>query len=186
MIDQRSIVVVDTETTGPNPFVHELLAVAMVPMDRTKPHLELYVSNRGQVHWNRFARNNFQNFRSSWVQNATDVKSAAEKIGSYLSSLAGDQRLLLAGHNVSFDRAFLQKLAFLSESSFLDLVSHRTLDSHSLVLERVLKGRLPASCLSSDGLFKFFGAEPGAHERHTALGDATATRTVLERLLGDC
>lgn len=183
MIDWRNIVIVDTETSGPNPFVHDLLSLAMVPLDRSRPELVLHVSRRGAISWNDFARENFQNFRTMWVQDAVDVQVAFGHVQNYISQLELSGPVVFAGHNVGFDRVFLQKLAFMSGKDFFSGVTHRTLDTHTLLYERVLKGYLPDSCLTSSGAFSFFGIEPKASDRHTALGDAMATRDLLEILL---
>lgn len=183
MIDWRNIVVVDTETSGPSPFVHDLLALAMVPLDRSRRELTLHVSRRGAVSWNNFARKNFQNFRTMWTQDAIDVQIAFGEIQEYLTSLGIVGEIVFAGHNVSFDRAFLQKLAYLSGHDFFSGVTHRTLDTHTMLYERVLMGALPESCLTSSGAFEFFGIAPRGDSRHTAIGDALATRDLLELLL---
>jgi len=183
VIDWRNIVVVDTETTGPNPFVHDLLSLAMVPLNRSLPELILHVSRRGAVNWNKFARKNFQNFRTLWTQDAVDVQIAFRQVQEYLVALNLSDPIVFAGHNVGFDRAFLQKLAYLSGHDFFPEVTHRTLDTHTLLYERVLRGILPESCLTSSGAFEFFGIEPKDADRHTAIGDAIATRDLLELLL---
>lgn len=183
MIDWRNIVVVDTETSGPNPFVHDLLALAMVPLDRSRRELTLHVSRRGAVNWNNFAKQNFQNFRTVWTQYAVDVRAAFEQVQEYLNGLSFSGDIVFAGHNVSFDRAFLQKLAYLSGHDFFSGVTHRTLDTHTMLYERVLTGDLPESCLTSSGAFEFFGVTPERNNRHTAIGDALATRDLLELLL---
>lgn len=183
MIDWRNIVVVDTETSGPNPFVHDLLALAMVPLDRSRRELTLHVSRRGAVNWNNFAKKNFQNFRAMWTQYAIDVRAAFDQVQEYLDGLRFSGEIIFAGHNVSFDRAFLQKLAYLSDHEFFSGVTHRTLDTHTMLYERVLRGDLPESCLTSSGAFEFFGVTPARDNRHTAIGDALATRDLLELLL---
>jgi DNA polymerase-3 subunit epsilon len=45
-----------------------------------------------------------------------------------------------------------------------------------------LKGILPSSALSSDGAFGYFGIKVPEGDRHTALGDALATRELVLRL----
>lgn len=184
MIGWREIIVVDTETSGPNPFVHDILSLAMVPLDRSRPELNLHVTKAGAVSWNQFARENFENFRSTWTWDAVDVRVAAITIKKYLEAMSADAQLMFAGHNVSFDRAFLQKLEHLSGIDVFRCVSHRTLDTHSLIYDRVLKGELPDTCLTSDGMFRYFGVQPAEGERHTAFADASATRDVLEKILG--
>jgi DNA polymerase III epsilon subunit-like protein len=61
--------------------------------------------------------------------------------------------------------------------------SHRTVDTHSLMWALVVRGRLPPTVRGSDAAFAHFGIAPDPDARHTALGDALATRELLLRLI---
>jgi DNA polymerase III epsilon subunit-like protein len=105
-----------------------------------------------------------------------------EKIERYLSSVFPGEAVTPVGHNVGFDVAFLRKLAFLGGRNEITAISHRALDTHTMLYLLHLKGRVPPSALSSDGAFEYFGIRVPDNERHTALGDALATRELVLRI----
>ena len=83
--------------------------------------------------------------------------------------------ITLVGHNVAFDRAFLQAWMTANGRSFEPRFSHRVIDTHSLAAALRDAGRLPLERLGSDALFAHFGIQVPPEARHTALGDALAT-----------
>lgn len=179
----RNIVVIDTETTGPNPFVHELLSLALVPLDRRIPPLEVHVLTPPDAIWSEFARSNFEKFRIEWQAKAISSQVAAELVQKYLFALTRESPVILAGHNVGFDRAFFQKLAYVGGIGEFAGVSHRNLDTHTLIFDRVFSGEAPDYAETSSGAFSFYQIGISDNERHTALGDALATRELIEKLM---
>jgi DNA polymerase III epsilon subunit-like protein len=85
---------------------------------------------------------------------------------------------------VAFDLAFTRRLYRLADRSLPDFFGHRTLDTHTLLWALRSVGRLPVHVIGSDAAFAHFGIEPAPEDRHTALGDARATRALLDALLG--
>lgn len=177
-----NLLIVDVETTGPNPLLHELLSVALVPVDLQLAPLLVHVREK-RLRWTSFGLKNFETFRDEWSNSAVDCFSAAQLIDQYLMAFGRGEPFTLVGHNVGFDRAFLRRLAARSGRTDFDQISHRTIDTHSLLYALVLQGRLPTAALSSDGAFSYFGISVSASERHTALGDAVATRALFLRLV---
>jgi DNA polymerase III epsilon subunit-like protein len=91
--------------------------------------------------------------------------------------------IVLAGHNVGFDQAFLR--VFL-ESRGLTLeprFSHRVVDTHSIAASLRDAGKLPLDNLSSTALFKHYGIHIPEDKRHTALGDALGTFELYWKLV---
>src|SRR6267142_2412170 len=140
----NSLVVIDIETSGLNPFMHEPLALGIVPVSPTL---------------------------------------ALERASEYLRSLSTSGLATPVGHNVGFDVAFLRKLAFLAGKEEVAELSHRAIDTHTILYMLYLKGLLPREALSSDGAFRHFDVKPTNGDRHTALGDALATRELLLKAL---
>jgi DNA polymerase-3 subunit epsilon len=176
------LIAVDVETTGPNPFVHDLLSLALVPIVGESEPLLVYVRPE-QLKWSPFAFQNFQRFDHDWQTFAVSPPEALFKIENYLSRLLKGQPATLVGHNVGFDMGFLRKLAFLCGKTEIQGVSHRTLDTHTLLYLAWLQGKLPHTALTSDGAFQSLGIGPPAETRHTAQGDALATKTLFLRLV---
>lgn len=178
------ILFVDVETTGPNPFIHEMLSVALVPFDEDQASLSVYIRHDA-MNWTDYGRRNFLNFESEWLTRSVDPRNAACSISDYLAAIGGGKVFTLVGHNVGFDMSFLRKLAAASGTFDLPLISHRTIDTHTLLYALLLQGRVPAAALTSDGAFDYFGITIPSSDRHTALGDAKATRLLFLRLMDE-
>lgn len=179
----RPIVVIDTETTGPNPFIHDLISLALVPLDRGMQALEVNVRVSDSARWTRFSKENFERFKKRWSETAMEPDAAARAVQAYINSISENGSIILAGHNIGFDRAFLQKLAFIGGLEEFEGISHRNLDTHSMILDRVLSGSAPEAAVTSSGAFNFYKINLEKSVRHTALGDALATRELIEKLL---
>jgi len=92
--------------------------------------------------------------------------------------------VILAGHNVGFDHAFLQAFLAGQGRAMEPRFSHRVVDTHSIAAALRDAGRLPLANLSSTALFAHFGIEVPEAQRHTALGDALATFELYWKLVG--
>ena len=174
--------VIDVETTGPNQFVHDPLALAIVPLDESGSPFVAYVRTPKQE-WSDYAAKNFRNFKAEWRKQAREPQGVVADLESYLQERIGPQKAILIGHNVGFDAAFLKKLAFYCGKDEIAGLSHRTLDTHTLLFAAWKEGKLPESALSSDGAFEHFGIEFPDGARHTALHDALATRALFQQIL---
>jgi DNA polymerase-3 subunit epsilon len=93
------------------------------------------------------------------------------------------QPILLAGHNVTFDQAFLGAFLAGQGRSLEPRFSHRLVDTHSIAAALRDAGRLPLDNLSSSALFAHFGIVVPPEQRHTALGDALATFELYWKLV---
>ncbi len=181
-LDSAPLVVVDLETSGVNPFRHDVLALALVPLNsELRPHV-VFVKPP-EIRWTEYARANFAKFAAEWERNAVAPVEACASIESYLRNTFGDQPATPIGHNIGFDVAFLRKLAFLGNRDELPSLSHRAIDTHTLLYVLAASGRIPSSAVSSTGAFEHFGITVSESVRHTALGDAVATRELFLRLV---
>lgn len=178
---RNNLVVVDVETTGPDPFIHDLLAVALVPVLRPERAMVVYVRD-DELSWTDFGRENFRKYEDDWNRLALAPIDAFGEIEQYFEHLLPDETATMVGHNVGFDLTFLRKLAFLSNRPTLPRISHRSIDTHSLLYLAALQHGWPTA-LSSDAAFELLNISPPDNQRHTALGDALATRLLFLRLL---
>lgn len=181
----RSLVVIDLETTGTNPFVHDVLAIGLVPVFDIGEPTEIYIrpNQMQELQWTNHARKHFEKYAMPWKANAVSPFDACEAIEQYIEKELSLKQITPVGHNVAFDVAFMRKLAFLGKREELSGVSHRGVDTHTLLFTLFLKGIIPSSALTSDGAFRHFGIDVPDYVRHTALGDALATRDLFLRLL---
>ena len=177
----KNLLVVDVETTGTNPFRHNVMAIACVPFAGDIPTLELYVAHE-KVVWSEYAKKQFDRYALKWETNAISAGNACAVIEQYLSLYYPGESVTLVGHNIGFDMAFLRKLAFEGGRDELAGISHRTVDTHTMLYVLYEQGKLPSSALTSDGAFRHFGIRIRESERHTALGDAFATKTLASKL----
>jgi DNA polymerase-3 subunit epsilon len=181
-LPSKNLVVIDLETSGTNPFLHDVLTVGLVPLTEAAPPCVVHVRPK-EIYWSRYAKENFARFSAAWESEAVSPIAACEAIEQYLSRVFRKEPVTAIGHNVGFDMAFLRKLAFLAGKEEIAGISHRALDTHTILYLLFLSGQIPSSALSSDGAFKYFDISVPKDARHTALGDALATRELFLRLL---
>lgn len=179
---RSNLFVIDVETTGPNPFIHDPLSIALVPIDERAESLELFVRT-ATPQWSSYARENFRSFEVQWEASAREPDLVVRSLQSYLKKWLGKDTAMLVGHNVGFDMAFLRKLAALAGREEIPGLSHRSIDTHTLLFAAHSEGKIPLEALSSDAAFAHFGINFEKGTRHTALHDATATRALFLQLL---
>lgn len=181
-LDDRDLLVVDIETTGTNPFVHDALAVALVPVNEKLPSIQVFVEHK-KLSWSAFARSNFQKFEDQWRSEAIPADEACSKIENYILNILGRNQITLIGHNIGFDFAFLRKIAFQGSRDQLANISHRMIDTHTLLSLLAIEGKIPSSARTSDAALAYFKINTDTEKRHTALYDATVTRKLFLEIM---
>ena len=181
------LVIIDTETGGVDPHTHSLLSVAFVSLDGER-RLEVFVREATLVTNPESMKVN--GIDLAWIEReGLSPREACDQLDAFLREevrLGGGKPALLVGHNVAFDLAFLKRLyRHAGETQESPLISHRSLDTHTLLWALAALGRVPASACGSDGAFSHYQVAPPQELRHTALGDAVATRALLRHLLHD-
>jgi len=176
----------DTETGGLDPRSHSLLSLGLVVGEgpRVANSLEIlirhepYVVSAGGLKVNRIDL-----VRHS--EAALDPPMALTVLDVFLDQHFPHrcQPITLAGHNVGFDQAFLDRFLASQGRALEPRFSHRLVDTHSLAAGLREAGRLPLEQLSSTALFAHFGIEVPDERRHTALGDALATFDLYWKLV---
>ena len=177
---------VDTETGGLDPARHSLLSIGLVLGDDgvVRHSLELflkqdtYVVDGAAMKVNRIdlAEHHATSMEGSTLMAVLDV---------FLDQFfpCKKEPITLVGHNVAFDRAFLEGFWKSQGRDFESRFGHRLVDTHSLAAGLRDAGRLPVADLSSTALFAHFGIEVPEEKRHTALGDALATFDLYWKLV---
>jgi DNA polymerase III epsilon subunit family exonuclease len=157
---KRELVVIDTETTGTDPKMSDLIEVAAVKIKGTK------IVDR----WSTFVNpgrpivgNQMHGITDSDLKGAPSPKEAADKLLAFI----GDA--LVVGHNVGFDLGFIEEAKGdgfrFSPGTYLD----------TLVIAR--EGYPGAESYKLGDLARFFGIELA--QGHRALPDAEATANLL-------
>jgi DNA polymerase III epsilon subunit-like protein len=180
-LNPKNLVVIDIETSGTNPFRHEILSIGFVPFDRSLPSAEFYIKHT-QIEWTDYAHNNFERFREFWEKKSLPPEQAYTAIEQYLTDTFSGKKVTSVGHNIGFDVAFLRKLAFQAGHDQISGLSHRVIDTHTLLYVLAERGKIPIEGVTSDGAFKYFNIDINEQKRHTALGDAFATRELLSHI----
>jgi DNA polymerase III epsilon subunit-like protein len=178
----NNIVVVDVETSGINPYQHQLLAVGLCPLWGPVEPATIFVKH-ADITWSPRAKDYFRGYQAEWEQRAVAPARACADVENYFARVSPTRPIQLVGHNAGFDVSFLKQLAFLAGKDELAGASHRFLDSYTMLFLLNSMGLIPSSALTSDGAFMHFGIRINESQRHTAIGDALATRELVRVLL---
>lgn len=179
----EDVVILDTETGGLDPWQDSLLSVGMISGDGAH-RVEIFVAEP-EIHITPRSQA-IHHLSADWIRaNGHDPAAACDAIDGFIADYSArrGRPVIIAGHNVAFDLAFLRRLYRLAERPLPNTLVHRTLDTHTLLWALAAQGALPPTACASDGAFAHFDIAPPEEARHTALGDALATRALLARLL---
>ena len=177
----KHFVIIDTETGGVDPLTHSILSIGLVSWDGQhreeifilEPHLS---TNSRSMEVNQIDLDQLKQVGCTPLE-------ACDRLEAFVSRLSGVDPIIFAGHNISFDLAFIRRLYQVAQRPLPTAFSHRSVDTHSLLWALATLGDIPPSACSSDGAFTYFNVAPPEHLRHTALGDALATRELLLAIL---
>ncbi len=175
------IVILDTETGGLDPFEYSLMSVGFVTGDGTRSD-EFFVSEPKMLTNPRSLAVNRLD-PTQVAREGLEPGAAVDRIEAFLDAYPGPRPVMVVGHNVAFDLAFLRRIYAMADRPFPSDFSHRTVDTHTLLWALIAVGKLPPHVRGSDAAFAHFDIAPPDALRHTALGDAVATRDLVERLL---
>lgn len=171
----KYITFVDTETTGLDPSQHEIIEIAAVRTlqdftiieafsAKVKPQKSIASADKKALQVNRYSD-------EVWVD-AIDREEALTRLFILM------QDSTLAGHNVSFDIAFIQA-AYNAEGMDLPKMDYHRLDTVNLAWP--LKAAGLVETLSLEPLCEYLGIP--TTDAHSALADAMASRAVALRLI---
>lgn len=184
-----NILVIDTETGGLDSEKHSILTIAGVCLDTDKgtvtPLFDLLIReatlsvDKQAMEVNKIDLNVV----------VKDGLSPADAVTQIVEKLQNNfpigKQILLAGHNVGFDVAFMKRLFRLSGTThdFGKMFSHRVLDSASLIQYLQLVGIAEAGSPNLDMLLKVAEVPYETNMRHTAIGDARLTAQAISNLI---
>ncbi|MBA3649831.1 MAG: 3'-5' exonuclease [Chitinophagales bacterium] len=179
----NKLLFIDTETGGLNPQLHALLSVGLVVWE------DGIIIDEGEFI--------IQTGKKSVSQSALDVnhiqieqhnhkalpsKEAFENLIAFIDRHFPDKKpVTLAGHNINFDLRFLKYFFNQHGRLFRSYISHRVIDTSSVLHFLYIAGILPDKIISSDEAFNHFNIT--VDNRHTALSDARATAELFSKLV---
>jgi DNA polymerase III subunit epsilon len=183
------LLVIDTETGGVDPQIHSILSLAGIVWEDggLGAEFEVLIAEPVLTVTARALEIN----RIELTEHCKRAVTPAEALAQFKSFLTHNlseelesrDKITLAGHNVNFDVGFLKRLCRFAGAHFGDMFSHRTMDTAGLLRFLTLAQRLKLSGAGSTEAFEYFGIELPQGKRHTALGDATATALLLNKLI---
>jgi DNA polymerase-3 subunit epsilon len=184
------LLVIDTETGGTDAQTNSILSLAAVVWDNARTSVEFDVAivepilsvTPKAMEINRIDL-------AEHAKHGVPPAVAVELFNTFLlenfpTEIMSHAKVVLSGHNIGFDVAFLKRLYVLGGGNFDEMFSHRLLDTAGIVRFLSLAGLTPLASAGSSEAFSHFGIVVPDCDRHTALGDARATADLLTKLVG--
>lgn len=173
----------DTETGGLTPKTHSLLEVGMICFDEGKivDATEFTIKEETYQVSPYALKFNGLDLYEDIYKNGLIIPDAAQAIIKFVTKNFDGARAVLVGHNPSIDKYMVQELFNKCSFNMDDYISHRMIDTMSLIWGLHLAGKLPQKACSSDGAFEYFNIE--VDKRHRALSDCYATVKLFQNLI---
>lgn len=186
MSPNRNLLYMDTETGGTNPDQHALLTIGLVAQGA-----DGNIIAQEEI---KVLPEAFECLDSAMKINCIDLdahnavalsrEAAFRRLKRFIISSFGAgyyNEPVLVGHNVTFDRRFVDKLCL----EFADALpySYRSQDTMCMGFIMQDLGLFSAKKVTLDTLMEFYGIQMKQEDRHTALGDCLATREVHHAML---
>ena len=171
----RPLTFIDLETTGLDPARHEILEIGVIGVDgRTLAEIDSAAVRVRPVRLQDAdpAAPRLNAYSPSRWENATSLSEALHRISPFLAGAT------LAGHNVAFDRAFLE-VAWRATGGPPRGIDHHLLDTASLAWPLLAEGIVDS--LSLMAISEALGLD--LSEPHRALADAERSLEIARRLL---
>ena len=177
--------VVDTETGGLNPRKNSILSIAGVvwePKKSITPIFDFYICEPKLNYVDKAMEVNRIDLED--VKNGLKPFEAVQEIKRSLGKYFGHARqpIMLVGHNINFDIAFIKRLYRLAKLEYYVDFRNRALDTAAILEFLMISGKIEGDRASADVLFEATNTKIREEDRHTAKGDAIATATAIDTL----
>jgi len=174
------ILFIDTETGGLDATKHSLLTIALAVYS----HGNILAEQEYIVKYKEYVvtAKALEVNKINLVEHdsiATESSIVVQQIQMYIHrNFREDEKVIIAGHNIEFDNGFLTQLFENENEQWSKLVSHRKLDTCSLMNYLMVTGKIDIKSASLESSIKHFEIETKA--RHTAEDDVRATIKLFE------
>lgn len=169
-IAEKKLVFLDTETTGLDPRIHEILEICLMGIDgevlfysKIKPQ-RIETAHPKALEINGYSE-------EDWA-GAPTFDQVAEEIAKHL------KWAVMAGHNISFDLGFIKAEIERANPELLKGLGYHLVDTVTLAYEQLCSCGLES--LSLKNVCEFLGV--GLSNAHTATADTEACRRVYLKL----
>jgi DNA polymerase-3 subunit epsilon len=150
--DQR-LAFIDTETSGLDPTVHEILEFAVQFEGASPVHFKIRPRRIDKAEPKALEVNGYK--PENWLD-ALEPEVAAQQIAEWLKDC------VIVGHNVGFDMSFIK--AFLKEMNVEAKIGYHLIDTVTLAYEHLVPCGLESLSLKNVCLFLGIPPEPDVHE----------------------
>ena len=173
---------IDTETGGLDPEMCSLLSVGLCVWDNGKVIFEQEIYIKDDVYHTTSSALSINNIDIRQLDAVGLTKQAVINIIKGIQSYFFDNKpMVMVGHNVSFDSAFIKKLYKDVGEDYQKVFSHRMIDTASVLRFLYYAGVLKENIAASDKAFDYFNIQ--VNKRHSALGDCQATVELFNKLI---
>jgi len=164
----------DVETGGLNPEKHSLLQVGIAAYKDGKivDTLNIFIKEDTYCVTPEAMKINGLDL-AEIKKNGIDKFAAVDMIVRFIEKNFGTEKPILTGHNVNFDKNFLQQLFLYTSNNIEKFIGHRMIDTMSLLWGLYDAGKVPFEACNSKGAFDHF--EIVVEKLHDALDDTLAT-----------
>ena len=173
------ILFIDVETGGLDAKKHSLLTVALAVYEDGKDLAEKQWSVKHKdyvVTPKALEVNDIDIIKHD--SSAVEANIVVQEIIQFMQDIFWKDRPVIAGHNIDFDNGFLSQLFYEEAKQWSRYVSHRKIDTCSLVNYLMATGKIDLKSASLEESIKYFKIETEA--RHTAKDDVRATIKLFE------
>lgn len=177
-----NLLFLDTETGGLNPNVNSLLQVGLVAyIDGEIKDIKEFSIKEDTYNITAFALkfNGLDLYKDIYECGITKDEAIKEIISFNQKNF--QELPILVGHNPSIDKYMIRELFNKCNLDMDKHISHRMIDTMSLIWELHIAGKLPIEACSSNGGFEYFNIK--VEKRHHALDDSLATVELFKQLI---
>jgi DNA polymerase III, epsilon subunit and related 3''-5'' exonucleases len=183
MTMKDKILFIDTETGGLDSSIHQLLSIGLVVWcdNQILDACEIPIHDKSlQVDISAIKVNKIDIV--SHMKIAFTPAYAFEMLDDFLyRNFIDYDKIILGGHNVSFDVNFLKSFYKRLNKNYNARFSHRLIDTSSILHFLYYTDIIKEKVISSQQAFDFFNIN--VKDRHTALADAMATAILFSKLI---
>jgi len=181
---------IDTETTGLNPFEHDIVSIALIVEINGEVKDELYLKIQPinpenitdeALKINGFTREELSTFLPPREGLNKILRFLEKYVDKYKKNKTMEDKFVLAGYNVTFDSAMLSEFCKKLGYKYLGaLVDYHKIDIASLVLFLKMHNKIKIDGFKLVNVAEYLQASIQAHD---AQSDIRATREIAYKLL---
>jgi DNA polymerase-3 subunit epsilon len=178
-----NLLFLDTETGGLDPKKNSLLQIGLVAyVDGSIKNTKEFSIKEDIYNINAYAmKYNGLDLYEDIYKGGVSPECALKLLTDFIADNFVEEIPILVGHNPSIDKYMIKELFSRCNKDMNDYISHRMIDTMSIIWGLHFAGKLPIKACSSNGAFKYFNIVP--KKRHHALDDSLATVKLFENLL---